>query len=1003
MFRRWYGCVADAIAYLKEVQVRHNDIKPENILIKGKNIFITDFGTAWDWSDRDRADSVTKGAVEALTPRYASPEVFMSGSRRSSSDVWSLGVVFLEMTTVLRGKTIRSLENYLTTHGSKVPYVSQNPVAANNWLSELRPGFPRSDNEPIQWIIEMIKEEPTARPLAKDIRSQIAEAANRAWIGHCCNEDDSTESFCSSLEEEEEEEQGDTQSDKGKGSSEDLDPTIVPLPSAPPIPIGSGLLTTPASPQAHVPVIKTRSKLEGPLSPGETIGQRMMEKFLGSLPEIVCNDNRQGQVPFKLYSEISPEQDLGKAVPAEPQYQLKSEQPSQIFHSLEMKHSDVEGLDASRQENEQKHEAKNGASTDSNVQVESRQLPEIPKPDYLSIMAEKIMILAGRRTIPTTILDTWQVWGQEIYSRPMTPKPKPDERGVLVPTRSYEDLTRQTESLLQDTRFDTCHSWGGSDDITLITHPDDVEYDLDEAKQELRSFELKLSWTPEPEITHENTVEPEISNNSSSPEINPTAFEAANKNPAEQETVDISLKPKFTPPIPGAAKETHVEPKKPNKPKKSSSPETASTGPPKLDSSTSAPENPLKASLDRARGKPSAAPPAELTFANISALEELGPALKKAKPPRSSARLTSANLISLNKDVKKSDAPAPKRVKVSLKTASIYMKSVLDDAASSVATSKVSTRTRNRFKLAGLMLPLQDRSVHYMEQFTKEGKASTVRLLLESGCNPGTKRDPRPGPIFNAVRGATERHTKCVRALIDSGVNLNARYKSNKRTPLHYAIEHEEWKGYSNLIYILLAGGADPNLKDATGDVPLLQILYGGVEPLAEYKRNALALLLAPNYDTDVTVCHPATRNTPLHLAVLHKDPWAVALLLERDVEVNKKNITGLTPLQLASGSWGSPMSDDQIEILELLLEKKANVNVRDAGTGQTPLHVAVSLSLHRVAERLVKHGGDVNQKDQNGKTPRDLFEEHKAKNKTCKRCARIQPLFRKTLVEEKE
>ncbi len=66
-----------------------------------------------------------------------------------------------------------------------------------------------------------------------------------------------------------------------------------------------------------------------------------------------------------------------------------------------------------------------------------------------------------------------------------------------------------------------------------------------------------------------------------------------------------------------------------------------------------------------------------------------------------------------------------------------------------------------------------------------------------------------------------------------------------------------------------------PTSKDATGNVPLLQILDGGVEPLAEYKRNARALLLAPNYDTDAIVYHPTARNTPLHLAVLHKAAWA--------------------------------------------------------------------------------------------------------------------------------
>jgi serine/threonine protein kinase len=80
-FRRWYGCLANAIAYLKEEQIRHKDIKPENILVKGKTVFLTDFGTAWDWSDSKFADSVTKGSFEAFTPRYASPEV-VSGHPR---------------------------------------------------------------------------------------------------------------------------------------------------------------------------------------------------------------------------------------------------------------------------------------------------------------------------------------------------------------------------------------------------------------------------------------------------------------------------------------------------------------------------------------------------------------------------------------------------------------------------------------------------------------------------------------------------------------------------------------------------------------------------------------------------------------------------------------------------------------------------------------------------------------------------------------------------------
>ena len=239
---------------------------------------------------------------------------------------------------------------------------------------------------------------------------------------------------------------------------------------------------------------------------------------------------------------------------------------------------------------------------------------------------------------------------------------------------------------------------------------------------------------------------------------------------------------------------------------------------------------------------------------------------------------------------------------VNRESTNTYMKWAFDDAASITPTSVLSSRTANRFRLAGLTLPSQDKGLHYLEMYTKQGKATTVRTLLESGCNPGTRKRPRVMPIFKAVRGATSKHAKCVQALLDYGVDLNVRMPSSSRTPLHYAIEHPSWSSYSHLIFVLLKGGANPNLSDSTGDVPLLQLLYGGVEPLSDHKREALALLVAPQYSTDVNISYESTGNTPLHLAVSHKDPWAVALLLKKDVSVNSKNGVGLTPLQTAAG-----------------------------------------------------------------------------------------------------
>lgn len=71
--RRFYGCLANAVLYLHQQQIRHKDIKPRNILVRGTDVLITDFGTSMHWTDDSR--STTTGTVPASTPRYCPPEV----------------------------------------------------------------------------------------------------------------------------------------------------------------------------------------------------------------------------------------------------------------------------------------------------------------------------------------------------------------------------------------------------------------------------------------------------------------------------------------------------------------------------------------------------------------------------------------------------------------------------------------------------------------------------------------------------------------------------------------------------------------------------------------------------------------------------------------------------------------------------------------------------------------------------------------------------------------
>jgi serine/threonine protein kinase len=71
--RRFFGCLANAVAYLHRMEVRHKDIKPQKILVKGRNVLLTDFGTSHNWSDSTR--SGTSGTVPVFTRKYCAPEV----------------------------------------------------------------------------------------------------------------------------------------------------------------------------------------------------------------------------------------------------------------------------------------------------------------------------------------------------------------------------------------------------------------------------------------------------------------------------------------------------------------------------------------------------------------------------------------------------------------------------------------------------------------------------------------------------------------------------------------------------------------------------------------------------------------------------------------------------------------------------------------------------------------------------------------------------------------
>jgi serine/threonine protein kinase len=121
--RHWAACLVRATDYMHDRRVKHKDIKPGNILVRGEDVWITDFGIAKEFVDQNSESYPTH--VDG-TRAYCPPETLQYKRRGKASDIFSLGCCFLEMATVIIAD--RKLE-VLKNLRKEDPYVEARPYA----------------------------------------------------------------------------------------------------------------------------------------------------------------------------------------------------------------------------------------------------------------------------------------------------------------------------------------------------------------------------------------------------------------------------------------------------------------------------------------------------------------------------------------------------------------------------------------------------------------------------------------------------------------------------------------------------------------------------------------------------------------------------------------------------------------------------------------------------------------------------------------------------------
>ncbi|KAI8629560.1 kinase-like domain-containing protein [Xylariaceae sp. FL1651] len=127
------GCLSSAVMYLHHSQkVKHKDIKPENILVdRFGSVHLADFGISKQYKRKTDTDGCTP-----FTEMYAAPEVVKQQSRDLSSDIFSLGCVFLEICTILRGKSLEEMGMAVFGHESRGYHHSLSNIGL--WVSGLK-------------------------------------------------------------------------------------------------------------------------------------------------------------------------------------------------------------------------------------------------------------------------------------------------------------------------------------------------------------------------------------------------------------------------------------------------------------------------------------------------------------------------------------------------------------------------------------------------------------------------------------------------------------------------------------------------------------------------------------------------------------------------------------------------------------------------------------------------------------------------------------------------
>ena len=252
------------------------------------------------------------------------------------------------------------------------------------------------------------------------------------------------------------------------------------------------------------------------------------------------------------------------------------------------------------------------------------------------------------------------------------------------------------------------------------------------------------------------------------------------------------------------------------------------------------------------------------------------------------------------------------------------------------------------------------------------GDLQIVNILINKGADINSTDEEGNKPIHHAASGG---NLEIVKMLHKRGANINDISKSKHNTPLIYSCKI----GNFYIANYLIRNGADVNVQDYQGNTALFFASYGYKITEDDYSENKKMYIEKAKYGEsgnalsnsylDVMIsllekgADPNISNNlgqiPLHAAINDVNLEGMKILLEKGSKINTKDNNLSTCLTFA-------IIGNQVNALKLLLEEGADVNARDAN-GVTALHIAAYKGYYDCVKLLLEYNADPNIEDIQG------------------------------------